>query len=354
MPTVPRRRSLIDETASALRERIDAGEWTLQLPGEAELAQHLQVGRNTLRAALTHLEAEGRIRTRNGQRRQILLGPGLPVPGKRAILLMARPVGEYPPATGQWIEATRVRLESQGWSWRVLVQPQVFRGKCEDMLPVMARSHPGTVWILHRSTYGMQHWFRKSGERCVLAGSPHEGVVLPHVEIDYTALSHHAAGRFLSRGHQRFAVLRPAERFAGDEESVAAFREALGDHDLLEIRCRHSPYGAADTVKAMMQDRPAPTALYVLHAEHCLSALTALQETGVSVPGKISLICRDDAPYLKWLSPEPSRYCYSAKLFATKLSRLVSRPPRKNPSIRDSVLIMPTWRLGGTLRQAAE
>ena len=58
MPMV-RRQSLPELTAQALREVLLAGGWGGTLPGEGKLALELGVGRNTLRAALRLLEAEG-------------------------------------------------------------------------------------------------------------------------------------------------------------------------------------------------------------------------------------------------------------------------------------------------------
>lgn len=334
-----------------LRARIDAGDWSLHLPGEHELAAELQIGRNTLRAALLILEGEGRLRSGNGKRREILSGPETAESGKRAVLLMAKPAAEFPPATSQWIEATEARLSSEGWSWRVLVEPGVYRGRPAVALATLTKNQKDGVWILHRSTPAMQRWFQESGASCVLAGSRHEGIALPQVEIDYGAVSRHAAGRFLARGHRRFAVLRPEAAFAGDDESVASFRDACGDLKVDEIRCRALSFDVAKAVQAMLRKTPRPTALYVLHADHCLTALTSLQQAGIAIPRDLSLICREDAPYLSWLCPEPSRYRHSAKLFASRLAALVVGGRRMSRT--KASLIMPTAVEGATLARVA-
>lgn len=348
MKPLPRRHSLIEETAAVLRARIDGGEWSLHLPGEHELAALLQVGRNTVRAALALLETEGRVRGGNGRRREIVGNAGCSGSARRAVLLMAKPVIEYPPATSEWIEATRVRLESEGWTWRVVVEPGLYRGKPTPAIQALTKSPGSSVWILHRSTPAMQRGFEESGERCVLAGSRHEGITLPQVEIDYGAVSRHAAGRFLSRGHRSLAVLRPEAAFAGDDESVASFREACRNEKVLEIRCRSRPFDVGKAVQGMLRKSPRPTALYVLHAEHCLSAATSLQQAGVSIPRDLSLICREDAPYLGWLCPEPARYRHSPKVFATRLVALVTRGGAGR-----SALIMPSVIEGSTLARVA-
>jgi hypothetical protein len=350
MKPLPRRHSLIDETASVLRQRLDGGEWSLYLPGEIELASLLQVGRNTMRAALAILEEEGRISTTKGSRREIAGGKEGKPKGKEAVLLMSKPEREFPPATARWIEETCARLESEGWTFRVLVDPGIYRGKPEGRLASLVHSLPGSVWILHRSTPAMQRWFQEEGERTILAGSRHEGIQLPQVEIDYRAVSRHAAGRFLSRGHRRLAILRPEASFAGDAESVAAFREAANRaEEVLDLRCRPGTREVANVLRKVMGRADRPTALYVLHADHCVTALTFLQQEGIAIPRDLSLICREDAPYLEFLVPEPARYRHSTRIFSARLAALVSRHESVGTGKLRSSLIMPSVIEGATL-----
>lgn len=349
MKPLPRRHSLIAETASVLRQRLEAGEWSLHLPGEMELAALLQVGRNTLRSALAILEGEGRLVSSKGSRREIVpLSKKIPT-GKRAVLLMAKPEREFPPATAQWIEGTRARLENEGWTFRVSVEPGIYRGSPESRLLSLTNHQPGTIWILHRSTPPMQRWFQDRGERAILAGSRHEGILLPQVEIDYRAVSRHAAGRFLSRGHQQLAILRPEGPFAGDVECVASFREGAGRAGVIELCCRSGAFGVTEALRSLTR-RPLPaTALYVLHADHCVTALTFLQHSGLAIPGDLSLICREDAPYLELLFPEPARYRHSTTTFSSRLASLVMHYDDKTAGKRRPALIMPSAIEGATL-----
>ena len=326
MPNLPRRPSLIDETAAVLRQRLDEGEWTLRLPGEMELATLLQVGRNTVRSALRLLEDEGRLRTRNGLRRKIVSRRDSSEPGRHAILLMAKPENEFPPSTPAWIAEARTRLETLGWTFRVLVEPDAYRAQPAPLLRQLCSGRREAVWILHRSTPAMQRWFQERGPATVLAGSRHEGVLLPQVEVDLGAVSRHAAGRFLARGHRHLAVLRPEGPFAGDAECVAAFREGATRADVAELRCRNGSSGVVAALRQHLRTSPRATGLYVLHPDHCATALSYLQSEGLRIPAELSLICRDDAPYLELLHPEPSRYRHSPRAFAS--TRRVLLMPR--------------------------
>lgn len=349
MPHLPRRHSLIDETAAVLRRRLDAGEWAAHLPGEHELASLLQIGRNTLRAALRLLESEGRLRNRNGLRREVVPRRGA-TPGKhRAVLVMAKPENEFPPSTSAWIGELRSRLEALDWAFHPLVEPAAYRGKPERLLRSLASGSPNTVWILHRSTSAMQRWFEDRKLAAVLAGSRHEGIFLPQVEVDLPAVSRHAAGRFLARGHQRLAVLLHEGLFAGDTACLAAFREAATRAEVVELRSKGGPPGVIAALHKHLRGPQRATGLYVLHPDHCVTALSYLLGEGVRIPDDLSLICRDDEPYLGLLHPEPSRYRHSPRGFAAKLASLVTRPELREGESTRRALLMPRAVAGTTL-----
>jgi LacI family transcriptional regulator len=352
MPKIPRRFSLITETASVLRQRIHEGEWSLRLPGEMELSTRLQVGRNTIRSALKLLEQEGLVVTRNGQRREIVaLLPSSHVP-RRAVLLMAKPENEYPPSTSAWIRETQSRLENQGWCFRLFIEPGLYRGNPSGQLRALVTGSPDTVWILHRSTPSMQRWFQEGDFPVVLAGSRHEGIELAQVEVDLRAVSRHAAGAFLARGHQRLAVLRPEGPFAGDAECVAGFRDAASRGEVVELRCKGGPGSVVTVLRQYLRDRHPATGLFILHPDHCLTALSFLLSEGVQVPGDLSVICRDDEPYLALIHPEPARYRHSTRTFGSKLAALVARATGEKPLTAPTSLVMPRAVGGGTLGPA--
>lgn len=352
MTPLPRRLSLIDETAAVLRQRIAAGEWTAHLPGEFELASLLQVGRNTVRSALRLLETEGILRSRNGIRREILPHPSSLPPLQRAVLLMAKPENEFPPSTSAWIGDLRNRLEALGWTFHLVVEPSAYRGTPSAILRSLTEPLRGTVWILHRSSPAMQRWFQERKLAAVLAGSRHAGIVLPQVEVDLEAVSRHAAGRFLARGHRRLAVLRPDGPFAGDAACVAAFREGAARAEVVELRSKGGTFGVVAALQGMLRSPRRPTGLYVLHPEDCVTALSVLQHAGVAVPRELSLVCREDEPYLAFLFPEPSRYHRSTRTFAARLASLVTRPDLRASGPHAVPLVTPRAVDGATLAEA--
>lgn len=339
---MPQRVSLIDQTADVIRERLNAGEWTSFLPGEIQLASELQVGRNTVRAALAVLEGEGWLNRANGRRRAINIKPQRVGQKRRQVfLVLARPVGQLTPSTYLWIAETQKRLERHGWYFQLRIEPAAYRKRPSNYLRTLTSEAPDGVWILHRSTMAMQRWFQDEGLKVVLAGSRHAGISLPEIDTDLRAVSRHAAGRFVAYGHLELAVMRPDDAFAGDTESLAGFQEGARGIVVRDIQFPNEPQGVIRAIGQLLRAANPPTGLYILHPEHCVTAISYLLKQGISVPRDLSIICRDDEPYLALLSPEPTRYRRNPQIMAGKLASFVARPNLEGRSIRIMPIVVP-------------
>lgn len=85
-------RSASEQLADFLEEAIRSRTWTGAMPGENWLVTHLQVGRDTVRAAMTHLEEAGVIASQGmGQRRQIVMNNEEFTKNYRVTLLLYNP-----------------------------------------------------------------------------------------------------------------------------------------------------------------------------------------------------------------------------------------------------------------------
>ncbi|MEN3941225.1 substrate-binding domain-containing protein [Prosthecobacter sp. SYSU 5D2] len=357
-PALPRRASRAVEAAAFLREKMLAGAWTRLLPGEAELARQLQVGRNTIRAALAQLEVEGLLKTQTGRRREVtVLLSAHPKEDDRsqvAVLLLGMPYHALASSTLLWMEALRLRLQGSGWTLRIQVESAAYRRAPGRVLERLAAEQPGAVWVLYRSTATMQQWFEKQGLRAVIAGTRHPGSCLPQVDTDYRAASRHAAARLAALGHRHLVILTPKAQLAGDSESIAGFREGAGQASVGLATHNDTVEGVIASLRQVMNLRSAPTGLLVLRAEHFATCLTWLLQQGINIPGQVSLISRDDEPFLQHLHPEPTRYRRSAETFAKKLARLITTCGDGSPGRAAAPLLMPDFVKGGTLGAVAK
>lgn len=346
MPSIPRRLSLIQQTAESLRAEISLGTWRDWLPGERELTTTLVVGRNTLRAALRELAASGLIETRHGAGHRILRTTTSSAPREmpRSIgLLVPGGLHLLRPSQTLWIDQLRALLIKQGFDLQIHHQRR---------FPQDPLRH--ACWVLTLCEGELQRRFARNGIRCVIAGTTHPGVNLPFVDIDYRSLCRHAAGVLIAHGHRRIAFLTRQPRYGGDRESELGFTEGArrsSHSDVVAHIVRHqdSRAGVNHALRRILRGSHPPTALLVGDSHHYLTASSLLARLGKIVPQDLALICRDDDPFLAHLVPAPARYTASPSGFARSLLKLILRAGMS--SVAPTLYQQPRLIKGETLRE---
>jgi DNA-binding LacI/PurR family transcriptional regulator len=322
---LPSRTSLTGQAADALRAAIADGVWECLLPGEMELVERLRVGRNTLRVALAQLEREGVLTSGQGKRREIRRNK-IPqkrrVVSSRVVLLSPEPIHRQRFSTVLWMDELRDHLASAGYVLDVQASLAAWRRRPGPGLEEIASRLAPAAWILHRSTAQMQQWFSARALPCLVAGTRHEGVALPSVDMNHRAVGRHAASRLVARGRRELAMLHMASALAGDAETAAGFREGAGSAMVRDIIHNGTPAGVCAALDHALKTAH-PDGLFVFHTTHTLTALGHLTQAGIRIPADLSLICREEEPMLAHAIPEPARYSLSATAFARKVSRLV-------------------------------
>lgn len=340
MPSPLQRPSLVRQTACSLRAEIVRGAWSDWLPSERELAASLLIGRNTLRAALRELAAEGMIEPRHGAGHRILRS-ACPVSGTpRSVgLLIPEGLHSLRPNQTLWIDHLRALLMRQGFE----LQFHHLR-----RFPRDPQRH--ACWVLVRCPAPLQRRFARSGIACVIAGTAHPGVHLPCVDLDHRATCRHAAGILIARGHRRLAFLTRAPRYAGDLASELGFADGArtsAHPDVVARIVRHDDTrdGLHRALRRLLRSPQPPSALLIADPHHCLTVGALLASSGQT--RKIALLCRDDAPFLAHLVPEPARYASAPVIFARQVFRLIL----KNGSSPAPVLLAPRLIAAETLHK---
>ncbi|HNQ89895.1 MAG TPA: substrate-binding domain-containing protein [Verrucomicrobiota bacterium] len=331
MTRIPQRVSLVAQAVAILREDIRSGYWTRGLPGEHSLCSHLQVSRVTLRAALAQLQREGLIRSRQGQRREIV--PGTVVgreAGTRNLVVLLTPVAlEVMQRFALfWIDDLRQTLVGAGYEMEVHRCRACTTARPELVLEGLAQRLRPAGWVLYQFGLRVQRWFSEHALPCVVAGSCHPGVRLPSVDVDYRAVCRHACGLFLARGHRQVAFLKVDTGLAGDEASEEGFLEgARGTRGpaIEAVIARHdgSIKDICRQLSALLGRARRPTGLLVAKPENVLTVLGCLSRRGMRVPQDISVISRDDDPLLDHVLPTVARYSADSAAMARKVSKWV-------------------------------
>lgn len=354
---IPRRQSLVSQTAAILREEILKGEWREWLPGERALCGSLQVSRNTLRAALAQLKRDGVIRSDHGAGNRILMRPERragSLQSRDVALLSPEALERLRPSMALWIDELRAMLSERGCRLHIFHGPQYFRVNPDAALGKLVSQHPHGCWVLALSNESTQRWFERSGFPCVVAGTVYPGLNLPFRDLDHRAICRHAAGVMLGLGHRKVGLLLQKSRRAGDLESEAGFREGVrsSPHADAEVSVSYhdATVGSIRTaLRRLMDQRPPPTALLVANAYHYLTVVSLLAQSGVRVPAEVSVVSRDEDPFLSFLVPTPARYVASPRTMAKALLRPVLEILEGGVVTHRTIRIMPDFIRGETL-----
>jgi DNA-binding LacI/PurR family transcriptional regulator len=351
---LPQRASLVTLTVQSLRQAIDKGQWHEFLPGERELAGWLQVSRQTLRLALTALQKEGVLAVVARKRRRILGAGRAEREGALRVVsvISERPLEAMTQGALIMVDHLRAELARSGMELHLQVSAACFSAKPAKALESLVRRSPAAVWLLVGSLEPMQRWFAQSGLPCLVMGTSVSGMGLPSVDADHRAACRHAGHLLIRQGHQRIALVRPADDTGGEMDTEAGLREAVDANASVRLMVIRHDGSAAQLVSLLdraMKGKTAPTAYVVARAVHALTVLMHLQRQGKQIPQEVAVICRDDETFLAHTVPEVTRYATSAKAVAKKVFQIVRQIAEGTGMPRAPVRIMPHLVKGETV-----
>ena len=357
MPLLPKRTSLVTETAETLKKWILEGEVREILPGELRLKSLLGVGRNTLRLALKVLENDQWLsNTAQGKQRRVLKDR-LPSPqsasDRKLPVTFLSPFPTVDRIILLEMEDLQMHLAEQGRELR-FIAPNIFNLKRpERHLKRLVQENPSAGWILHFVTEAIQRWFEQQGLPAFLYGSPYPGVNLPYVVNDWESAAFHAGLQLGRNGHRLIAMLAYEKPVPGVSATERGLRRALAtvkaEAELLVLAAEGSPQSVARTLEVAFRSEKKPTALVFCSSSHLLTCFSWLISKGIAVPEDISLACIPSDSWFQELYPPVCHYVNNPHLFAHHIRKRVMELVDTGRIIGPSIRVRLEYRAGATI-----
>ncbi len=340
----PQRLSLVAQTVQILRENIQHGRWQDHLPGERELAAHLQVSRDTLRAALDELTREGCITSMQRQRRRITAPKaGRARTLKKPILgiLSPSPFSELAMLTTAIMDQLRAGVTGLGCELVFHASKACFSERPEHALKKLTQAHPAAAWMILGSREPMQRWFLQERLPCLVVGSCGLQNSITSIDADYHAIGRHAGTLLLRKGHRRITLVRKGPCYGGDMDCEHGLREALAGTPDTHLQVLHHddyPGHVRSVMDRALKVSSPPTAFVVTDPRAILTVMTHLLQKRLRIPQDMAVIHCGSSPAAAWITPAVSHYAIPHEVFvrhAVNAARsLLENPAAKPKTIR--------------------
>jgi len=350
---LPRRSSLIADTAEYLRNGIRTNLWTDHLPSERKLTNELQVGRNTLRAALAELERSGWLATEGNRRRTICATERNKAKSRRQVVAVVSPSVPLNLASRSLflLDVLRNSLSRAGFATEFYADSKCFSASPGHALKKLVSEQSASVWLMLSSHGPAERWFASRKIPCLVVGSASPEFKLPSIDVDHRALSRHAGALLIRKGHRRICLVLPRESFGGEREREKGLREAaatIPDTRIEVLRHDGSAGHLGSQLDGILRRNKPPSAFLVARAKHANAVMMHLLRRGVRIPDDIALISGDDDPFLEATLPEVTRYTIDTEKFARRLSKAARQLVESGILPAASIRQMPEFLAGET------
>lgn len=328
------RQSLVDQTAVCLRERLATGYWKGELPGVRQIASELGVSKNTVCAALRHIEAEGILAASGcGRRWRILDHPTVSNRAKRqlrlGILLHDRLDSAHAPIVLMVLQMCR-DLESAGHVCVFMDKSLTEMHHDPKRISRMVKEAHADAWIVVRGSAEVLSWFANEGMRCFAIGGDYETIPVAAAGHSVTHAITEATEHLLALGHRRIVLLTSGiYRLHGWRDFVPVFVDALARHGI-EANGYHIPHWeeSPDGLHAILENLfrvTPPTAMIVPQPRHAHAIIAFAMSRGLQIPRDLSLIVQFHSHTLQWCRPVPAHFEWKFELLAREAIHWVEK-----------------------------
>ncbi len=289
---------------SAIKQRIDAGEWGLGaiLPTENELCESYQVSRGTVRQVMAKLERDGMVRRERG-RGTFLIHPGLEKPGRMA----NHPTLSFivPYVRDSYVSSILIGVESAARAGGyAVVFSHVENDLDKQELALRTAVRQGAEGIIlypvnSRDASPILSELTQQNFPLVLVDRYIRCLYTAFVASDNFGGGLIATRHLLSLGHRRIALLSWTEMVTTMEHRRAGYRQALLEAGLafdpcLEWEVEGYPDIDIHALTCLLQQSPRPTAVFAANDQLALAVQRTARALKLSIPDDLALVGFDN------------------------------------------------------------
>ena len=314
--------SAVEQVAEHLRAEVLRGGLSGKMPGVNPLVAELGVGHKTVNAALRMLENEGiLVNQGRGAQRKIMLPENHAPPGLRVAVLFYEKGNEAQDLHIRF----QMKLKAAGHT--VVHAPKNLTdiGGSMRRLARMIKETEADAWVVIAGTEEvLQYFVQRQIPVFALFGWMSQ-LRVAGIAPNLVPATVGATRRLIALGHRRIVLLESHLTLSSPGREGAAFLDELAAHGI-EVGSYNMPgwEGGFDGFYRCLESlfaRTPPTAIFIYSVAEYVATLQFLAHRGLRVPGDVSLVCCDMAPYFRRYQPTISHVRWNDQLMVNRIGR---------------------------------
>ena len=170
--------------------------------------------------------------------------------------------------------------------------------------------------------------FQKTGKPIVLIDRKIQGVVCDSVLVDNEQAAADALKLLYKKGHRNIGIIGGPEEISTAQERLKGYCRTMEELNLpiRESLIVHGDYtiqGGAKAMETLVENNPDMTAVFVTNYEMTMGAVIGLNELGIRIPERISLVGFDNLPFARACNPKLTIVSQPTEKIAEKTASLM-------------------------------
>lgn len=341
----------VEQVAAHLREQLQNGRWSGELPGVFKLERELGINHGTLQLALRQLEREGILKNQGrGRRRRIVM------PSKEAAKLRIRILPYEPSDRMLHYVLELVHLLQQAGHEAAFADKAICDlGMKVERIARFVGSTKADAWVVLGGPRDLLDWFATQPMPAFALFGRAVHVPLAGISPKKAGVYSEVVRHLVDMGHRRIILLAREERRKPTPGFLEQhFLDELEKHGMRTGSYhlpdwKESPQGLRDLLDSLFRHTP-PTAMLIGGASLFTTVRNHLARKGILTPEHISLICTDPDPVFEWDLPAVTHMTWDYRPMIRRVVRWANNISRGKDDRRKSV-VEAKLVLGGTIGQ---